>query len=92
MNQVIIAYHLNASGEITIDGTELAVKRVPLDDLPPWEFGTGAAVPRAVPSGCAAFALDALVASASLRPGLDAMGHERTFAPPMPAPGRWLPS
>jgi NAD+ diphosphatase len=45
MNQVIIAYHLNTSGEITIDGTELAgFKRVPLDDLTPWEFGTGAAV------------------------------------------------
>jgi NAD+ diphosphatase len=45
MNQVIIAYHLNTSGEITIDGTELAgFKRVPLDDLTPWDFGTGAAV------------------------------------------------
>jgi NAD+ diphosphatase len=45
MNQVIIAYHLNASGEIAIDGTELAgFKRVPLDDLTPWNFGTGPAV------------------------------------------------
>jgi NAD+ diphosphatase len=45
MNQVIIAYHLNASGEIAIDGTELAgFKRVSLDDLAPWDFGTGPAV------------------------------------------------
>ena len=45
MNQVIIAYHLNASGEIAIDDAELAdFKRVPLDDLTPWDFGTGPAV------------------------------------------------
>jgi NADH pyrophosphatase NudC (nudix superfamily) len=45
MNQVIIAYHLNASGEIAIDGTELAgFKRVPTDDLTLWDFGTGPAV------------------------------------------------
>ena len=45
MNQVIIAYHVNASGEVAIDGTELAgFKRVSLDDLTPWDFGTGPAV------------------------------------------------
>jgi NAD+ diphosphatase len=45
MNQVIIAYHLKTSGEITIDGTELAgFKRVPFDVLTPWDFGTGPAV------------------------------------------------
>jgi NAD+ diphosphatase len=45
MNQVIIAYHLTTSGDITIDSTELAgYKRVLLDDLTPWDFGTGAAV------------------------------------------------
>jgi NAD+ diphosphatase len=45
MNQVIIAYHLTTSGKVTIDEAELAgFKRVPLDDLIPWNFGTGAAV------------------------------------------------
>lgn len=45
MNQVIIAYQLTTSGEIAIDGSELAgFKRVPLDDLTPWDFGTGPAV------------------------------------------------
>ncbi len=45
MNQVIIAYHLTASGEIVIDDSELAgFKRVPSDELTPWDFGTGPAV------------------------------------------------
>jgi NAD+ diphosphatase len=45
MNQVIIAYHLKARGEITLDTSELAAcKRVPLDKLTAWNFGTGAAV------------------------------------------------
>jgi NAD+ diphosphatase len=45
MNQVIIAYHIHASGEIRLDETELAgFKRVPVDQLKPWPFGTGAAV------------------------------------------------
>lgn len=45
MNQVIIASHLKTSGEIAIDGSELAgFKRVPLDELTPWDFGTGATV------------------------------------------------
>jgi NAD+ diphosphatase len=45
MNQVIIAYHMRASGEIVLDSDELAgFKAVPVDKLRPWEFGTGAAV------------------------------------------------
>jgi NADH pyrophosphatase NudC (nudix superfamily) len=45
MNQVIIAYHVEAQGEITLDMKELAAyKRVPLDKLRAWNFGTGAAV------------------------------------------------
>jgi NAD+ diphosphatase len=45
MNQVIIAYHIKAQGEIRLDETELAgFKSVPLAKLQPWPFGTGAAV------------------------------------------------
>ena len=45
MNQVIIAYHILASGEIRLDETELAgFKTVPVDKLKPWPFGTGMAV------------------------------------------------
>jgi len=45
MNQVIIAYHLTAQGEIVLDASELeGFKAVPLDRLQPWPFGTGAAV------------------------------------------------
>jgi NAD+ diphosphatase len=45
MNQVIIAYHIRASGEIRLDESELAgFKIVPVDRLQPWPFGTGAAV------------------------------------------------
>jgi NAD+ diphosphatase len=45
MNQVIIAYHMLAEGEIVLDQTELAgFKQVTLDKLVPWDFGTGVAV------------------------------------------------
>ena len=45
MNQVIIAYHVVASGEIRLDAGELAgCKLVPLEKLRPWNFGTGEAV------------------------------------------------
>jgi NADH pyrophosphatase NudC (nudix superfamily) len=45
MNQVIIAYHILATGDIALDATELAgYKTVPVDKLRPWDFGTGAAV------------------------------------------------
>ena len=45
MNQVIIAYHMRAAGEIKLDTSELAgFKVVPVEKLRPWDFGTGAAV------------------------------------------------
>lgn len=44
MNQVIVAYHLRASGEVKL-GSELAgYKRIDPQKLRPWDFGTGAAV------------------------------------------------
>lgn len=43
-NQLIIAYHLSATGEIKL-GDELAeIKSIPIDKLKPWPFGTGHAV------------------------------------------------
>ena len=44
-NEVIIAYHLKADGEITLDKTEIAeIKVVPKEELVPWGLGTGLAV------------------------------------------------
>jgi NAD+ diphosphatase len=44
MNQLVIAYHLKAEGEITL-GPELAgMKLVPVEKLRPWPMGTGQAV------------------------------------------------
>jgi NADH pyrophosphatase NudC (nudix superfamily) len=44
MNQLILAYHVRAHGEIAL-GDELAgVKAVPPDKLRPWPLGTGRAV------------------------------------------------
>ena len=44
MNQIILAYHVRAQGDIVI-GDELAgVKAVPPDKLRPWPLGTGHAV------------------------------------------------
>ncbi len=43
-NEVILAYHVRASGEI-VKGAELAAfKRVPIAELRPWPFATGVAV------------------------------------------------
>jgi ADP-ribose pyrophosphatase YjhB (NUDIX family) len=43
-NEIIIAYHVEAEGEIVL-GPELEVsKRVPIAKLRPWPFGTGEAV------------------------------------------------
>jgi len=43
-NELIIAYHIKARGEVTM-GQELAeVKAVPPEKLRPWAFGTGFAV------------------------------------------------
>lgn len=44
MNQLIIAFHVQAEGVIVV-GEELAeIKHVPADRLRPWPFGTGEAV------------------------------------------------
>jgi NADH pyrophosphatase NudC (nudix superfamily) len=44
MNQLIVAYHVHATGEIVV-GDELAdIKRVSPEKLRPWPFGTGQAV------------------------------------------------
>jgi hypothetical protein len=44
-NQIIIAYHITAKGNIAMDVRELsAYKRVPLSRLKPWPFATGLAV------------------------------------------------
>lgn len=46
MNQLLIAYHLTATGE-PVAGEELAeVKLVPIDRLKAWPFGTGLVVER----------------------------------------------
>ena len=43
-NELILAYHLEAQGEIRL-GAELAgLKRINPDRLRPWPFGTGHAV------------------------------------------------
>ena len=45
MNQLIIAYHVKAEGEIKLDTTELEdYKQVPIDKVRPWGSGTGYAL------------------------------------------------
>ena len=44
-NEIIFTYHVKATGQITMDKTELqAIKIVPISKLRPWSFGTGPAV------------------------------------------------
>jgi NAD+ diphosphatase len=44
-NEIIMTYHVRASGIITLDTEELAAyKIVPIAKLKPWPFGTGMAV------------------------------------------------
>lgn len=44
-NELIITYHVRATGEIRMDTDELqAYKLVPISRLKPWPFGTGKAV------------------------------------------------
>lgn len=44
-NELIMAYHVRATGEIQLDTEELeAYKLVPIQLLKPWPFGTGKAV------------------------------------------------
>ncbi len=44
MNQLIIAYHVIAEGEVALNEELAAVKRVHIDKLKGWNFGTGIAV------------------------------------------------
>lgn len=44
MNQLILAFHVPASGEIALSEELAAVKRVPIERLKPWTIGTGPAV------------------------------------------------
>ncbi len=43
-NEVIVAYHVRASGEVTVGDELEGYKRVPRSKLRPWPFGTGLAV------------------------------------------------
>lgn len=43
-NEVIIAYHVIAEGEIVVGAELEQIKRVPIEKLRPWPFGTGEAV------------------------------------------------
>jgi ADP-ribose pyrophosphatase YjhB (NUDIX family) len=43
-NELIVAYHVRARGEIRLGDELAAFKRVPIDKLRPWPFGTGHAV------------------------------------------------
>lgn len=43
-NQIIMAYHVKATGNVTIGAELAAFKQVPAHKLKPWPFGTGHAV------------------------------------------------
>ncbi len=43
-NQLIVAYHVKAEGEITLNEELAEVREVPFDRLKAWPFGTGLAV------------------------------------------------
>ena len=45
-NEVIVAYHVRARGEIKLGDELEAYKLVPTDKLKPWPFATGLAVAR----------------------------------------------
>lgn len=44
MNQLIVAYHVRASGPIVLGDELAAYKRIPPEKLRPWPMGTGQAV------------------------------------------------
>ncbi len=44
MNQVIIAYHVRAAGEVKLNHELDDYRLVPMDELQPWKFGTGLAI------------------------------------------------
>jgi NAD+ diphosphatase len=43
-NELIVAFHVRASGEVTLSDELEEIKRVPREKLKPWPFGTGLAV------------------------------------------------
>lgn len=43
-NELIVAYHVRASGPLALGAEILEAKRVPIARLRPWPFGTGEAV------------------------------------------------
>jgi NAD+ diphosphatase len=43
-NELIVAYHVKAEGEVRLGAELRAIKRVPIAKLKPWPFGTGLAV------------------------------------------------
>ncbi|RUQ31857.1 MAG: NUDIX domain-containing protein [Candidatus Competibacteraceae bacterium] len=44
MNQLLLAFHVPAQGEIVLSDELAAIKRVPVERLKPWTIGTGPAV------------------------------------------------
>ena len=44
MNQLILAFHVPAQGEIVLGDELAAIKRMPIERLKPWTIGTGPAV------------------------------------------------
>ena len=44
MNQLIVAYHVRAQGQLCLGAELAAVKHLSPDKLRPWPFGTGPAV------------------------------------------------
>jgi hypothetical protein len=44
MNQVIIAYHVKATGTLVLGEELLGSKYIAREKLRPWDFGTGQAV------------------------------------------------
>jgi NAD+ diphosphatase len=44
MNQVILAWHVRARGEVVVGEELAAIKRIPREKLRPWPMGTGRAV------------------------------------------------
>jgi NAD+ diphosphatase len=44
LNQLLLTYHVQSSGEITLSDELAEFKRIPINKLKPWPFGTGHAV------------------------------------------------
>ena len=43
-NELIVAYHVRATGTVKVGAELVAFKKIPIEKLRPWEFGTGLAV------------------------------------------------